>query len=132
MNPPFAPGQIAALARLSVQINGRHAPEPIAGGVEIVDGRVRLPVPDYGKGDLGFIASLLREPRYIRAQLHAGLTLQWAPLPQGAMVEFRGGPPDGDASRDACACFLTPSGLRGLAADLVLIADALSSKGEES
>ena len=121
MIAPFTPERLAGLARLSAEINGRNAPPPITGGVEVVDGRVGLPVPDHAA--LGFAV----ERKRISAELHAGLTLQWAPLPGGSVVEFRGGSPDGDENRDACAVFLTERGLRGLATDLVAIADALKA-----
>jgi hypothetical protein len=123
MTAPFPAERLAALARLSAEINATAAPPPIAGGVEVVDGRVSLPVPDHVA--LGF----LREGKRISAELHAGLTLQWAPVEGGAVVEFRGGSPDGDEERDACACFLTVRGLRALAADCTAIAHALVAKG---
>lgn len=134
MTAPFTPERLAALTRLSREINAAAAPPPITGGVEVAGGRVSLPVPDHDPTVViaGNRGRILREAKRISAQLHAGLTLQWAPLPGGAVVEFRGGSPDGDENRDACACFLTADGLRALARDLSAIADALSSKGDES
>jgi hypothetical protein len=122
---PFSPERLAALSALSAEINGTHAPPPIAAGVIVEDGWVSLPVPDHRVSVLDAILSPPAERLIVRAQLHAGLTLQWAPLPGGSVVEFRGGSPDGKPDRDACACFLTAKGLRGLAADLNAIADAI-------
>lgn len=108
---PFDPERLTALGRLSQEINGRHAPPPIAQPVMIEeDGHIWLPIA----GSDGSIVSV---------ELHAGMTLQWAPMPpqDGLVVEFRGGEPDGAEWRDAVAVFLTQRGLRALIADLQAI-----------
>ncbi len=119
---PFDPTRIAALGRLSAEINGSHAPPPIRHPVVVTsNGFVTLPVPDHVA--LGFV----REGKYVSSELHAGMTLQWAPMVEagGLLVEFRGGAPDGDENRDAVAVFLTRKGLAGLIADLQAIDAAL-------
>lgn len=129
---PFDPAKLAALGRLSAKINGTHAPPPIPGPIVIdEDGRVRLPVPDHDAPrviDNRSFAELV-ERKYVSAELHAGLTLQWAPMAEagGLVIEFRGGEPDGDENRDAVAVFLTRKGLAGLARDLQAIVASLDA-----
>lgn len=127
---PFSPERLAALGRLSETINAASAPPPIPFPVVVTsDGRVTLPVPDADPPATADNRSLeaLFEHKMVSAELHAGMTLQWAPMePQGGLlIEFRGGAPDGDECRDAVACFLTRRGLKALIADLAAIEAAL-------
>ena len=129
---PFSVERIAALSRLASAINGEHAPPPIAEPVIITeDGRVILPVPDFDPPIVvdERCTAARRLVRHISAELHAGLTLQWAPMhgQDGLLIEFRGGAPDGDAERDAVAVFLTRRGLQMMIADLQAIAARLDS-----
>lgn len=130
---PFSPEKLAALARLSAEINAIGAPPPMSDPVVVdEEGMVALPVPDHDRQlsvDNHAMAAVF-EQKWIRATLHAGLTLQWAPMIEagGVLVEFRGGEPDGDQCRDAVAVFLTGAGLTGLARDLQAIADTLRAE----
>ena len=127
---PFDPQRLAALGRLARSINAESAPPPISEPVVITeDGRVRLPVPDAAEleaADVMIVGNLF-ERKYVSAELHAGMTLQWAPLApvDGLLVEFRGGAPDGDECRDAVAVCLSREGLRRLICDLQAIESAL-------
>jgi len=68
------------------------------------------------------------ETKKVWCQLHAGMTLQWAPMLEagGMLLEVRGGAPDGDETRDGAAVFLTFDGLAGFICDLQAIAVSLS------
>jgi len=131
---PLDPVRLAQLSRLSAEINGTHAPPPIAFAITVTDdGRVTLPVPDHSRrasGESGSIDQLI-ELTLVSCQLHAGMTLQWAPMvaQSGLLIEFRGGPPDGDETRDAVAVFMTRNGLGGLIRDLQAIDAALAAQG---
>lgn len=127
---PFSPDRIAALGRLAATINAAAAPPPIAVPVVIDEaGRVTLPVPDFDPPVTTDNRTLetMFEYKMVTAQLHAGMTLQWAPIETqgGLLIEFRGGQPDGDETRDAVACFLTRRGLKALIADLTAIEASL-------
>lgn len=129
---PFDPERLASLARLSAQINAQSAPTPLAVPVLLdEDGRVLLPVPDNPDSHPDFIRSMmsLLQTTEVWCQLHAGMTLQWAPMVEagGMLLAMRGGTPDGDAHRDGVAVFLTSTGLDGLIRDLQAIAASLRS-----
>lgn len=128
---PFDPARVAALSRLADSINGSHAPPPIAGGVEIVEGRVAVPVPDHAPAVAvdARLTDARTEQRVISVELYAGLTLQWSPLPAqgGLMLSLWGGSPDGDQDKDGLACFLTARGLEMLIKDLTAIAVAVEA-----
>lgn len=129
---PFSSERLAALSRLSAEINAQSAPPPIAEPVLIDEaGMVRLPVPHFDPPlvvDLRGRGVTAPEPRYVSAELHAGLTLRWAPMPGGVLIAFRGGAPDGDETRDAVAVFLTERGIGGLIADLQAIHDGVRAE----
>lgn len=129
---PFSPERLAALSRLSREINGRNAPTPISDPVVLHNGRVTLPVPDHAASEtFDPRGRRLFEQKLVNVEMHLGLTMQWASMAAqgGALIEFRGGEPDGVENRDAVAVFLTARGLRGLADDLRAIADAISDDG---
>lgn len=116
---PFSPERLAALARLSAEINAMSAPGPSAEIVVAEDGFVELPVPNH--------PAVARDAGrcVVRVFLHPGLTLQWAAAQGGCVVAFRAGDPDGDPFRGQAVSFLTARGLRELAKDLNAIADAV-------
>lgn len=128
-DPKFLAERLAALSRLSAEINAASAPPQIQHPVVVDEsGRVTLPVPHHDAPitmDLRGRGADRPEPRFVSAELHAGLTLQWAPMQGGALVEFRGGAPDGEAQRDAAVVFLTERGLDGLITDLQAIVAAV-------
>ena len=120
------PERLARLTALSRSINGKNAPPPIDAPVVLNgEGQVLLPVPDHAAPAVIDNRGLgvLFERKQVWVTLHAGMTLQWAPVPErdGLLIEFRGGEPDGDADRDAVAVFLTRAGLHALVADLTAI-----------
>ena len=130
---PFSPDRLAKLSRLSAEINARSAPPPIDEPIMLdAHGRVLLPVPNHPATQPDFVRSLqaMFERKKVWCQLHAGMTLQWAPMLEagGMLLEVRGGAPDGDETRDGVAVFLTPAGLDGLIADLQAIAAAIAAE----
>lgn len=129
----FDPERLAALGRLSAEINAQSAPPPIDEPIMLdAHGRVLLPVPNHPAAQPDFVRSLqaMFERKKVWCQLHAGMTLQWAPMLEagGMLLEVRGGAPDGDENRDGVAAFLTPTGLRGLISDLQAIAVAIEAE----
>lgn len=111
------PARLAALAALAKRINGDRAPEPLPGPVLVdEEGRALVPVPDHpGVWHWTGVSS--------------GVLMQWAPSSRavdGALLLLWGGPP-GEA-RDCLVAFLTPTGLRTFAADLIAIADRLEAR----
>lgn len=115
---PFDPARIAALGRLADEINGQHAPPPIAAPVLLDShGRVLLPVPAL-------------DDRFHWATVDAGLTLQWAPCPEqdGMLIVLWGGEPGRPPVVDPIAAFLTAKGLRALITDLQAIDAALGAQ----
>lgn len=126
---PFDPERLAALGRLSAEINARSAPPPISEQI-LLDkaGRVLLPVPFHPDSDVEIPQWM---PTRAWRSLHTGISLQWAPMVEsgGLLLCIRGGAPDGDALRDSVAAFLTPTGLDGLISDLQAIAASLKVHG---
>jgi hypothetical protein len=124
---PFDPGRLAALGRLALATQGADAPPPLADPVVVDErGMAVVPVPDAdptivvdGRG-----RGIGREVTAVRAHVHPGLTLQWAPIAEqgGVLLSLRGGPPDGDPDRDGVVAFVTLAGLQALARDLAAIA----------
>lgn len=131
---PFSPERITALSRLSAEINAQSAPPPISDPVLVDDnGWVLLPVPNHPATQPDVVRSLqaMFEQKQVWCQLHAGMTLQWAPMLEvgGMLLEVRGGAPDGVEARDGVAVFLTLAGLAGFIRDLQAIAASLKVEG---
>lgn len=129
---PFDPARLAALGRLAAKINAASAPPPITEPVIVNEhGWATIPVPHH---DAPIVADLplrgaRRLVRHVSAQVHAGLTLQWVPVPEqdGLLLSLWGGSPDGDADKDAVLAFVTRRGLKAIIADLQAIAATLES-----
>lgn len=111
------------LQRIALQrIEDGNAPLPIRSPIVMTDdGRVMLPVPDVRS------STSADDIRHVSSELHAGCTIQWAPMLEagGVLVEFRGGLPDGDADRDAVSVFFSLHALTELVTDLAFISTAL-------
>lgn len=122
-----SPEQLARLSAVADEINGGGAPIPLTEPVLLnSDGFVLLPVPHHDAPivvDARLTSARRMAPAKVWRELHAGMTLQWSPMPEhgGLLLAWRGGNPDGDRGRDTVASFLTRRGLRAMIADLQAI-----------
>ncbi len=111
-----SPEKLARLTAISRQLFGTGVQPPIAGTIEEEGGYVYGVAPD---GDA--------EARSrIGVYLHSGVRFGWAPLPDkgGVLISIWGGlEPDPGFEEEGVTAFITPDGLRRMAADMRAIAD---------
>lgn len=109
------PEKLAELAALSRRLRAAGAPPPIDRTISIdEEGYVFGICPGDRDGDMG-------------VYVHAGIRLGWAPMPLlgGLLVSLWGGQEAQPGfEEEGVTAFITPDGLRRLAADLVAIADS--------
>lgn len=108
-----SPEKLARLTALSRQTNGAGAQPPISNPIEVSQqGYVYGVVPGDAAGDIG-------------VYLHSGIRVGWAPMPEkgGLILSIWGGLEPETSCEEGVATFVTPEGLRRLAADLTAIAD---------
>lgn len=109
--------KLARLTMISRQLNGTGAQPPISNAIEEKDGYIYGLVPNDEAGAIG-------------AYLHSGVRVGWAPFPDqaGLVLSVWGGlQPEAGFEEEGVAIFMTPDGLRRLAADLRAIADRCGS-----